>query len=384
MDESRRVLATAAQTDALPIDAVLDRLRMVLRGGTRAVLVAPPGAGKTTRVPLALMHEPWAADRRIIILEPRRLAARAAAERMAVTLGQTVGETVGLRARFDTRVSTRTRIEVVTEGVFTRLILDDPALDAVAAVIFDEFHERSLDADLGLALALEAQTVLRDDLRLLVMSATLDGARVSAILDGAPVIESTGRAYPVETLYLGRDPARRIEEQVTAAIVQAHGSAPGSILAFLPGQAEITRVATALEGRLGPASDVIPLYGALDRGAQDRPIGAPAPGRRKIVLATSIAETSITIEGVRIVVDSGLARVPRFEPDLGLTRLETVRVSRASADQRRGRAGRTAPGLCYRLWEEAGTGALPAVYATGDPRRRPLRPAARFSGVGHT
>lgn len=351
-------MALARSDDALPIDTVLPALLKALDAGRRAVLVAPPGAGKTTRVPLVLLDAPWAASGRLIVLEPRRLAARAAADRMAATLGEAVGQTVGLRARFDTRVSLRTRVEVVTEGVFTRMILADPALDGVAGVLFDEFHERSLDADLGLALALEAQHALRDDLRLLVMSATLDGARVAAILDGAPVIESTGRAFPVETRYRGRDPSRRLEEDVGAAILDAHRTEEGSILAFLPGQGEITRVAALLTGRVGALTEVAPLYGGLDRGAQDRAVAPAGRGRRKIVLATAIAETSLTIEDVRVVVDGGMARVPRYEPDLGLTRLETVRVSRAGADQRRGRAGRTRSGICYRLWEEAGTGAL--------------------------
>jgi len=324
------------------------------------VLVAPPGAGKTTRVPLALLQESWREDGKIIILEPRRLAARAAAERMADTIGEKLGETIGLRVRMQTLCGPRTRIEVVTEGVFARMILDDPALEGIAAVLFDEFHERSLDADLGLALALDAQAALRPDLRLLVMSATLDGARVAALLDDAPVIESRGRAFPVETIYLGRDPRERIEEAVVRAILRALAEQPGSILAFLPGQGEIMRAETLLKERLGETIDLCPLYGAMERSAQDRAIRPAANGRRKVVLATSIAETSITIDGVRVVVDSGFARMPRFEPDLGLVRLETVKISRAAADQRRGRAGRTQPGVCYRLWEEAATGALPA------------------------
>jgi ATP-dependent helicase HrpB len=326
---------------------------------SNAVLVAPPGAGKTTRVPLALLHEPWVGDGKIIVLEPRRLAARAAANRMAETLRDEVGGTVGLRVRLGSKVSRRTRIEVVTEGVFARMILDDPALDGVAAVLFDEFHERSLDADLGLALALDAQGGLREDLRLLVMSATLDGARVARLLGEAPVVESEGRAYPVETRYLGRDPNRRIEVEVADAVTRALRAEPGSLLVFLPGQGEIRRVETALRERItDPAIDIAPLYGALDRAEQDLAVSPAKPGRRKVVLATSIAETSLTIEGVRVVIDSGLARVPVYEPDIGLTRLETVRVSRAAADQRRGRAGRTEPGVCYRLWEEAATGAL--------------------------
>ena len=323
------------------------------------MLVAPPGAGKTTRVPLALMDDAWAAGGKILVLEPRRLAARAAAERMAATLGETVGETVGLRVRFGSKISARTRIEVVTEGVFTRLVLDDPGLDGIAAVLFDEFHERSLDADLGLALARDVQQGLREDLRLLVMSATLDGARVARLLGDAPVIESAGRAYPVETRYLGRDPRVPIERQVGDAVARALRSDAGSALVFLPGAAEIRRTEAMLKERIDdPSVEIVPLYGALDRDVQDRAIAPAPPGRRKVVLATSIAETSITIEGVRIVVDSGLARVPRYEPDVGLTRLETVRVSRAAADQRRGRAGRTEPGICLRLWEEAQTAAL--------------------------
>jgi ATP-dependent helicase HrpB len=341
----------------LPIDGVLPDLMAALRTNSSAVLVAPPGAGKTTRVPLVLAGEDWAKERRILVLEPRRLAARAAAERMADTLGERVGDKVGLRVRFGSKISRKTRIEIITEGVFTRLILDDPMLDGVAAVIFDEFHERSLDADLGLALARDVQQGLREDLRLLVMSATIDGARVAKLLGDAPVIESEGRAFPVETHYAGRD-TRRIEAQVADTIVRSMRADTGSLLAFLPGAAEIRRTQQQLEGRVDPSIDVVALYGALGGDAQDRAIAPAAAGRRKIVLATAIAETSITIEGVRIVVDSGLARVPRYEPDVGLTRLETVRVSRAAADQRRGRAGRIEPGICHRLWDEPQTAAL--------------------------
>lgn len=343
----------------LPIDDVLDEIRTTLAASPNAVLVAPPGAGKTTRVPLALLDEPWLRFRKILILEPRRLAARAAAERMASTLGEKAGETVGIRARLDSRVGPKTRIEVITEGVFARMIIDDPSLDGIGAVLFDEYHERSLDADLGLALALDAQAGLREDLRILVMSATLDGARVAGLLGGARVIESHGRSYPVETKYLGRDPRGRIDDQVVEAIVKAVRAEPGSILAFLPGQGEIRRVAERLAERIDDATiEIAPLYGAMDRGAQDLAVKPARAGRRKIVLATSIAESSITIEGVRVVIDCGLARVPRFEPDAGVTRLETVRISRASADQRRGRAGRTEPGVCYRLWDEPQTQAL--------------------------
>jgi ATP-dependent helicase HrpB len=343
----------------LPIDAVLPELTATLRRHNAAVLVAPPGAGKTTRVPLILAGEPWAEGRRILVLEPRRLAARAAAERMAKTLGEQVGDAVGVRVRFDSKVSRRTRIEVITEGVFTRQVLADPMLTGVAAVLFDEFHERSLEADLGLALARDVQQGLREDLRLLVMSATLDGARVAKLLGDAPAIAAQGRAFAVETRYLGRD-ARPIEPQVADAIVRAMRADTGSLLAFLPGVAEIRRARTLLDGRLDPSTEIVALYGALGSDEQDRAIAPAPPGRRKIVLATSIAETSITIEGVRIVVDSGLARRPRYEPDVGVTRLETVRVSRAAADQRRGRAGRTEPGVCYRLWDEPQTAALEA------------------------
>ena len=343
----------------LPIDDVLGALRSALAEHSSAVLVAPPGAGKTTRAPLALIDELWAKGKRLILLEPRRLAARAAAARMAATLGEKVGETIGLRVRLTSLVSKRTQIEVVTEGVFTRMILADPALDGVAAVLFDEFHERSLDADLGLALALDAQQGLREDLRLLVMSATLDGARVRALLGDASLIESKGRAFPVATRYVGRNPGARIEDEVARVTLDALERESGSILVFLPGQGEIRRVAEVLGARIKRSDvDIAPLYGALDSRAQDLAI-APSPvGRRKIVLATSIAETSLTIEGVRVVVDSGLMRVPVYEPDVGLTRLETVRVSRANADQRRGRAGRIEPGICYRLWEEAANGGL--------------------------
>jgi len=345
---------------ALPIEAALPDLRRALDARNAAVLVAPPGAGKTTRVPLDLLDAPWLRGGKVILLEPRRLAARAAAARMAQTLGEDVGGTVGLRVRLGSKISARTRIEVVTEGVFNRMILDDPELSGVGAVLFDEFHERSLDADLGLALALDAQGGLREDLRILVMSATLDGARVAGLLDDAPVIASEGRAFPVEDRYLERDPNRRIEDSVAEAVLRALRADPGSVLVFLPGQAEIRRTAEALADKVGPDVILAPLYGALTPAEQDRAV-APAPaGRRKVVLATSIAETSLTIEGVRIVVDSGLARVPVYEPGIGLTRLVTARASRAAVDQRRGRAGRTEPGLCWRLWSEAAMGSLDA------------------------
>jgi ATP-dependent helicase HrpB len=344
---------------SLPIDEAVPALTAALRGRNVAVLVAPPGAGKTTRVPLVLKDEPWATGK-ILVLEPRRIAARAAADRMAGTLGERVGDTVGLRVRFGSKVSARTRIEVVTEGVFTRLILDDPELKGVAAILFDEFHERSLDADLGLALARDAQQGLREDLKILVMSATIDGARIARLIGDAPVIASEGRAFPVETRYVGRDPRARIEDQMSDAVIRALRADAGSVLAFLPGAAEIRRTETLLRERVDAATDVVALFGALDAQTQDRAISPSPPGRRKVVLATSIAETSLTIDGVRIVVDCGLARVPRYEPDVGLTRLETVRVSRAAADQRRGRAGRTEPGVCYRLWDEPQTASLEA------------------------
>ena len=345
----------------LPIDAVLEELQQALAANSAAVLVAPPGAGKTTRVPLALLEAPWIGNRKIIMLEPRRIAARASAERMARTLGEQVGETVGYRVRFGSKVSRATRIEVVTEGIFSRQILDDPELTGVAAVLFDEFHERSLDADTGLALARDAQTGLREDLRILVMSATIDGARVAKLLGEAPVIASEGRAFPVETRYLGRKPDVPLERQMADAIASALRADQGSVLAFLPGAAEIRRTQNFLAERIQDAAiEIVPLFGALDATVQDRAI-APAPkGCRKVVLATSIAETSLTIEGVRIVVDSGVARVPRYEPDIGLTRLETLRASRAAVDQRRGRAGRTEPGVCYRLWDEPQTASLVA------------------------
>jgi ATP-dependent RNA helicase HrpB len=343
----------------LPIDSALPDVVAALSANDAAVLVAPPGAGKTTRVPLALLDEPWATNKKILVLEPRRLAARAAAARMASTLNEEVGDTVGLRVRFGSKISKRTRIEVVTEGVFTRLVVDDPSLQGIAAVLFDEFHERSLDADFGLALARDVQQGLREDLKLLVMSATLDGARVAALLGGAPVVESEGRAFPVETRYLGRDPRAPIERQVVDAVERALRGESGSLLVFLPGAGEIRRTEALLKERIRDATiDVVALFGALDAREQDLAISPSLRGRRKVVLATSIAETSITIEGVRIVVDCGLSRVPRYEPDVGLTRLDTVRVSRAAADQRRGRAGRTEEGICYRLWDEPQTGSL--------------------------
>jgi ATP-dependent helicase HrpB len=343
----------------LPIFSVLPRILTALDQTNSLVLAAPPGAGKTTVVPLALLDQPWLNGMKILLLEPRRLAARTAAERMAASLAEKTGETVGYRTRLQSRIGPKTRIEVITEGVFTRMLLDDPSLEGVGAVLFDEFHERSLDADLGLALARETQTILRDDLRLVVMSATLDIAGVRRLLDDAPVIETEGRAFPVETLYLGRNPVERLEEAVAKAVMLALGEQTGSVLVFLPGQGEIHRVSRLLNERLRqPNVDVVSLYGALDKAEQDRAIEPAGAGRRKVVLATSVAETSLTIQGVRVVIDSGLSRVPRFEASSGLTRLATVKVSRSSAEQRRGRAGRVEPGVCYRLWDEEQTRGL--------------------------
>ncbi|WP_169196781.1 ATP-dependent helicase HrpB [Devosia sp. MC1541] len=343
----------------LPIDAILPALTEALKCQQGAIVVAQPGAGKTTRVPLALLDADWRKDGKIILLEPRRLAARAAARQMAKLLGEDVGQTVGYRVRMESKVSAKTRIEVVTEGVFTRMILDDPELSGVAAVLFDEFHERSLDADLGLALALDVRA-LRDDLKIIVMSATIDSARISALLDNAQVLDSPGRTFPVETFYAVPDPLQRLEHQVASAVLKAMREHEGSALVFLPGQGEITRTAERLAQRLPANVDLAPLYGQLTPAEQDRAIQPAPEGRRKIVLATSIAETSLTIEGIRIVVDSGFRRVPVYEPSTGLTTLATKRVSRAGADQRRGRAGRTSPGVCIRLWNEGQTAALEA------------------------
>ncbi len=344
----------------LPVTAVLPQLADALVSGNSAVLVAPPGAGKTTLVPLALLDAPWRGDGRIILLEPRRLAARAAARRMASLLGEEPGGVVGYAMRMENKVSARTRILVVTEGVLARMILDDPELPGVSAVLFDEFHERSLDGDFGLALALDVQGALRPDLRLVVMSATLDGARVSRLLDGAEIIESQGRSFPVDIRYNERPAGTAIEDAMAKAIRDALASEPGSVLAFLPGQREIERTAERLDGRISADIDIVPLYGMLDGKAQDAAIKPAPAGRRKVVLATAIAETSITIDGVRVVIDSGLSRLPKYEPASGLTRLETVRASRAAADQRAGRAGRTSRGVAVRLWRAEQTAALPA------------------------
>ncbi|HYW49311.1 MAG TPA: ATP-dependent helicase HrpB [Gemmatimonadaceae bacterium] len=347
-------------TAALPVMAVLSELRAALQQRNAAVLVAPPGAGKTTGVPLALLTAPWLDGARILVLEPRRLAARAAASRMAALRRERVGETIGWRMRGDTRVGAGTRIEVVTEGVLTRMLIDDPTLDGVGVICFDEFHERSIHGDTGLALALHTQALLRPDLRLLVMSATIDGARVASLLGDAPVITSSGRAFPVTTTFHPPRAQQRMEDVAVAAVREALAQHEGDVLAFLPGAREIRRAASLLDGTLEPHVDVWPLFGMLDAQAQDAAIAPSPPGRRKIVLASAIAETSLTIEGVRVVVDGGWSRVPRYAPRTGMTRLETVRVSRASADQRRGRAGRVAAGHCIRCWHEHEDAALRA------------------------
>jgi ATP-dependent helicase HrpB len=346
---------------SLPIESALPELLAALDASRNVVLQAPPGAGKSTRVPLALLDAGWVQNKKIVMLEPRRLAARAVATRMSRTLGESVGRTVGYRTRLETRVAANTRIEVVTEGILTRWIQRDAALEDVAIVIFDEFHERSLQADLGLALTLDSQANVREDLRILVMSATLDGQAVSHVLGGAPIVTSSGRAYPVETRYrepLGRarsaNQDRPIAELIAGTIASAIETEPGDALVFLPGQGEIHRTLRLLEERgLAHGTRVLPLYGDLPIEQQDAAIRPSTPGSRKIVLATNIAETSLTIEGVRIVVDSGLERRMRFNPATGMSRLETNRISRASADQRRGRAGRLEAGVCYRLWSEA-------------------------------
>jgi ATP-dependent helicase HrpB len=337
--------------DRLPIDDALPALRQALAANAAVVLQAPPGAGKTTHVPLALLNEAWLAGRSILILEPRRLAARAACARMSALRGEQPGQTVGYRIRFDSKVSAQTRIEVLTEGILTRRLQSDPELKNVGLVIFDEFHERHLHADLALALCLDSQKALREDLKILVMSATLDGAAVSKLLGDAPIVTSEGRSYPVDIRYLPRDPEGPLPQTVCDGVMQALETNQGDVLVFLPGAWEIRRTQELLQERLSARADVLPLYGDLPWEAQDRAI-QPGAGRRKIVLATPIAETSLTIEGVRVVVDGGFARVPQFDPGSGLSRLATVRISRASSEQRAGRAGRLAPGACYRLWSE--------------------------------
>lgn len=343
---------------SLPIDAALPALLKALRDRTEVVLQAPPGAGKTTRVPLALLDEPWLEGQTIIMLEPRRLAARAAAERMAAELGERIGETVGYRIRLESRVGPKTRIEVVTEGILARRLQEDPSLEGVGLVIFDEFHLRNLDADLALALTLNGRELFRDDLplKVLLMSATLEGERLSRLLDDAPIVTSEGRMYPVKTIWgKPQQPGDFIEPRVIATCLDALDEQKGSVLIFLPGQAEIRRVHQGLQDNLQQRPDILicPLHGELDLNAQRAAIDPAPPGKRKVVLATNIAETSITINGVCVVIDAGLERVPRFDPRSGMTRLDTQRISIASATQRAGRAGRLEAGVCYRLWSEA-------------------------------
>ncbi|UTW12680.1 ATP-dependent helicase HrpB [Marinobacterium rhizophilum] len=369
---------------SLPIDDILPALQQALTTHTQAVLEAPPGAGKTTRVPLALLHEPWLAGQKILMLEPRRLAARAAAQRMAQSLGEKVGQTVGYRIRFDSRIGPGTRIEVVTEGILTRMLQSDPSLDGVGLVIFDEFHERSLDADLGLALTLQGRALLREDdpLRILLMSATLNGEASARLLGDAPRIRSEGRSWPVDIRYgSSAEPGERIEARVAATVMQALAEDSGSLLVFLPGQREIRETQRLLRDQLASLKEaaqsivVCPLYGDLSLEAQRSAIAPAGAGQRKVVLATAIAETSLTIEGVRVVIDSGLSRQAVFDASCGMSRLQTRRLSRASSVQRAGRAGRTEPGRCYRLWSESQQQAL-SPHSEPEIRQADLAPLA--------
>ena len=360
----------------LPINEALPALKAALIARTEALLEAPPGAGKSTIVPLALLAAPWLQDQKILMLEPRRLAARAVANRMAVSLGETVGRRVGFRTRLETRVSRDTRIEVVTEGILTRMLQEDSALADIGCVIFDEFHERSLNADLGLALCIESQQNLRQDLRLLVMSATLDLAPLAALLRNAPIVSAQGRSFEVATHFVPRRNDLHLELQVSQVVRAALREHAGDVLCFLPGAAEIRRVQRNLEeSNLERGIRVMPLYGELEGAAQDAALAPAAPGQRKVVLATSIAETSLTIEGVRIVVDSGMRRYSEFDPETGMSRLATGKVSQAAADQRRGRAGRLSEGVCYRLWSE-GTDASLSPQTPPEILRADLAPLA--------
>jgi ATP-dependent helicase HrpB len=351
-----------------PVDHIIPELKAALSSRPCVILVAEPGAGKTTRVPLALLNEAWLGGKKILMLEPRRLAARAAASRMAQTLGEELGQTVGYTVRLERKVSKLTRIEVVTEGILARRLQADPELSDTGLIIFDEFHERSLDGDLGLALSLDVQRGLRDDLKILVMSATLDTEKLSAHLLDAPIISAKGRMFPVETRYLDKTTRQSIVADAVRAITKALRDVKGSLLVFLPGEGEIRRVEQALLANGVPDNtDIRPLYGAMALADQDAAIKPALSGRRKIVLATTIAETSLTIDGVEAVIDTGFKRAPRFDPASGMTALETVRVSQASAEQRKGRAGRVGPGICYRLWPEGETRAL---IAHDDPEIR--------------
>jgi ATP-dependent helicase HrpB len=344
----------------LPVSETFPGLRRALAAGRHAVLVAPPGAGKTTCVPLALLDEPWLAGLRIVMLEPRRLATRAAARRMADLLGEPVGATVGYQTRDERHIGPDTRVEVVTEGILTRRLQSDPELPGVGLVVFDEVHERNLPTDLGLALVLDAIATIRPGLRVLAMSATPDTAALLRVLPGAELLSSEGRMYPVDIRWLPRQRTDRIESATAAAVQRAVREESGDVLVFLPGIGEIGRTQQLLEGGLGADVDVYPLAGALTLADQDRALAGSPPGRRRVVLATDIAETSLTVEGVRVVVDSGLARAPRFDTGTGMTRLTTITTSRASADQRAGRAGRVEPGVCYRLWSKVEHGTRPA------------------------
>jgi len=360
---------------------LIGALRAALAGHRDAVLRAPPGAGKSTLVPLALLDEPWLRGRRILLLEPRRVAARAVARRMAWLRGEQVGATVGYRMRLDTRVSRATRIEVITEGVLTRMLQGDPELTGVGCVIFDEFHERSLQADLGIALCLDARNALDADFRVLAMSATLDGARVAQLLDGAPVVDVPGREFPVEIFYRGRGAPllpggpESPEQLVSRTVRQALEETEGELLVFLPGAGEIRRVQSQLAALAGAHLQLLPLYGELSAEEQDKALNESPRGVRRVVLATNIAETSVTIPGVTAVIDSGLARRSRFDPVTGMSRLEVTRISRAAADQRAGRAGRTAPGRCYRLWSEGAQASL-AAYTPAEITEADLAPLA--------
>ena len=359
--------------DSLPIAALLPELIERMRQSPRLILTAPPGSGKTTAVPLALLESDWLGRRKLLVVEPRRLATRAAANRMADLRGEAVGESVGYRMRLESRCGPGTRIEVVTEGLFTRMIQSDPELAGVGAVLFDEYHERSLDADLGLALTLDVQASLRPDLRILLMSATLEDARLREAL-GAPVVSADVRGHPVGIEYLGGDARQPLAGRVVAALRRVWAQHPGHVLVFLPGLGEIRQVQRQLDGAALPGASVMPLHGSLPRSEQLRAL-EPDTSVRKIVLASAVAETSLTIDGVGVVIDAGLSRQPRFDLARGLTRLETVRASRASAEQRRGRAGRTGPGHCVRLWAESEQSTRPA-HGEAEILRADLLPLA--------